>query len=555
MGEMMPTIQVSRKALERIIGREMSDEQIKEAMLRLGPGVDAIDKDTITIETFANRPDMLSEAGIGRLIAGLLDIKPGLRKYDARRSGYKVVVSRDVAKVRPKTACAVVSGITFDDGRIREIVQMQEKLHVTFCRNRRKAAIGIYPLERIKWPIRFEARKPSDIKFVPLGAGREMNGTQIINAHPTGRDYAHLLEGLDHYPIFVDAAGSVLSMPPIINSESTGKVTSETRDVFIECSGFDQDVLDMLLNIICCALADAGGSVHAVEVQYPQKRHVTPTLKERPVPVDIEYLNKRLGLCLKEAEVKRLLARMGIGYSARKAIVPAYRSDIIHPIDIVEEVVVAYGLDNLEPQRSTAATAGAEDPVAVFRTRLANMLVGLGLLEASTYNIDNINNQTVRCGVQKHVVPLANALTADFNALRAWMVPSVLGVLVANKHRDFPQRIFTIGTIFTPSKTAETRVQESNAAAVALCHARTDFTEAKQVTDYVTRLLGLQCVVEETDAPWAIEGRVAVVKAAGKVVATMGEIRPEVLQRWQIEMPTVVIEFDVDALFAAVKAK
>jgi phenylalanyl-tRNA synthetase beta chain len=498
---------------------------------------------------------MLSEAGIGRLIAGLLDIKPGLRRYDARRSGYKVVVSRDVSKVRPKTACAVVTGIVFDDERIKEIIQMQEKLHVTFCRNRRKAAIGIYPLERVKWPIRFEARKPGDIKFVPLGAGREMTGTQILSAHPTGRDYAHLLEGADVYPVFVDAANNILSMPPIINSEMTGKVGHETRDVFIECSGFDQDVLDMLLNIICCALADAGGAIHVVEVQYQQKRHVTPTLKEKAIPLDIDYANKRLGLALKETEVKRLLARMGIGYSARKAVVPPYRSDIIHPIDIVEEIVVAYGLDNLEPQRSSAATAGAESPAAVFRARMANLLVGLGLLEASTYNIDNLNNQTARCGVQKHVVQLANALTADFNALRAWMTPSLLGVLAGNKHRDFPQRVFSIGNVFTPSKASETRVHEGFAAGVALSSARVDFTEGKQLAEYLLRMLDLKCDVEEADEPWAIEGRVACLKVGGKCVATFGEVRPEVLQRWQLEMPAVVVEIDLDALFAAVQAK
>jgi phenylalanyl-tRNA synthetase beta chain len=551
----MPTVQISRKALDRIVGRSLSEEQLREALVRLGPGVDAMDKDMVTVEAFANRPDMLSEAGIGRLIAGLLDIKPGLRRYEARRSGYRVVVSRDVAKVRPKTACAVVTGVEFDDERIREIIQMQEKLHLTFCRNRRKAAIGIYPLERIKWPIRFEARKPQDIRFVPLGVGREMTGTQILSTHPAGRDYAHLLEGLDHYPVFVDAAGNILSMPPIINSEMTGKVTTDTRDVFIECSGFDQDVLDMLLNIICCALADAGGVVHAVEVHYQAKRHVTPTLKEKAVAIDIDYINKRLGLELRETEVKRLLGRMGIGYSGRKAIVPPYRADIIHQIDIAEEVMVAYGLDNLEPQKSSAATAGAEDPATVFRSRVADLLTGCGLLEASTYNIDNIANQTTRCGVQKHVVQLANALTADYNALRAWMMPSLLGVLRGNKHRDFPQRLFTMGAVFAPSKTAETRIAEGNACAVTLSHARADFTEARQLGEYILRMLDLQFTVDDADAPWAIEGRAAQLKIGTKVVATLGEIRPEVLQRWELEMPTAVVELDLDALYAAIKAK
>ncbi len=549
----MPTITLSKKALERLVGKKLPDAIIKDTMIMLGTGFEGIEGDAVSVEVFPNRPDLLSEAGMARALASLLGIKTGLRKYDARKGRYTVVVDKSVNKVRPRTACAVVTGIAFDDERIKEIIQMQEKLHVTYCRNRRKAAIGIYPLDKISWPVSYEARKSADIKFTPLEASREMSATQILGTHPAGRAYGHLLEGQEKYPLFVDAHGNVMSMPPIINADSTGRVTRSTHDVFVECSGFDQDVLDRLLGIIVCALADEGGTVHTVEVNYGPSKHVTPDLDPSPMKFDPLYVCKRLGLQLKESELRTLLGKMGLGYQAGKAIVPPYRVDILHPIDIAEEVMVAYGINAMEPQASGASTIGAEDPKSVFRARIANMLVGLGLLEANTYNLDNVINQTSRCNTKGDVVQLANSLTLDYNALRSWLVPSLLGVLRANRHHEYPQRFFTSGMAFSHVKGTDTGVAETLKLAVAVSHARADYTEVRQIIDHMMKLLGLECTIKDVEQDWAIPGRAAGVSVKDKCVAALGEVHPGVLVKWDLEMPVTVIELSLDALFECVQ--
>ncbi len=432
---------------------------------------------------------------------------------------------------------------------------MQEKLHVSHCRNRRKAAIGIYPLDKISWPVRFESRSPSEISFMPLEASREMTATQILSAHPTGKQYAHLLEGEKSYPVFVDSSDQILSMPPIINSALTGRVTEDTKDVFVECSGFDQQFLDNLLSIIVCALVDEGGQVKTVEVAYSSGSYSTPVLKPTTMPISIAYINRLLGLSLNETEIKRLLSRTGLGYSAKKAIIPPYRVDILHQIDLVEEVLIAYGLDNINPEHNEAATIGGENPLMVFRQRVADLIAGLGLVETSTYHLDSEVNQTVRSGSSLPVVKLENPRTSEYNCLRAWITPSLLEVFRTNKHRDYPQRIFCCGTIFSPDKSAECGVAEKQSIAIATSHVRVDFTETRQLAEALFCALGIEASWVENENGWAIPGRCASAKIGNREVAVIGEIHPKVLSEWQLEMPVSVLEIDLESLFAAVSSR
>ena len=108
-----------------------------------------------------------------------------------------------------------------------------------------------------------------------------MDGLQILSKHPKGRDYAHLLEGKKLFPYFIDAQNNILSMPPIINSHQTGKISESTKDVFIECSGFDYQTLKTCLNIIVTALADMGGQIYSLELDYGVKKTTSDLTPEK----------------------------------------------------------------------------------------------------------------------------------------------------------------------------------------------------------------------------------------------------------------------------------
>lgn len=546
----MPTITLNKNIFEKLVGKKLSIEQLKDRISFLGTDLEKIEGNEIVVEIFPNRPDMLSEQGFARAFSSFVGRKTGLRKYTAKKSNYKIIVDKSVNNIRPFTACAVVKNIKFNDEKIKEVIQIQEKLHITYGRNRKKLALGIYPFEKIKLPIRFEARKPDEIRFQPLESRELMSANQILSKHPTGREYAHLLEGKSMYPIFIDANNQILSMPPIINSETTGKITSKTKDVFIECSGFDFNTLSKCLNIIVTALSDMGGQIFEMELKYPyNKKFVTPDLQPEVMKLSLSYVNKILGLDLKENDVRKYLARMGYDYSKEKVLIPAYRVDVLHPADLVEDIAIAYGYDKFKEEIPKVATVAQESKFEIFKRKIAEMLIGLGLIETNTYNLTNKNNLTIDMGISVEYIELENVKNTDYNVLRSWMIPSLLHVLKGNKHHEFPQKIFEIGTIFKKSPKEETGIKEMARLAVAISDTKADYTEIRQILDSLFRALSIEYTIAETEHGSFIPGRVARIGVKGKGVAYIGEIHPMVLDNLALEMPVSVFELNLTDLY------
>ncbi len=555
----MPTITVSRKVLERKIKRRLRDDVLLDRVSFLGTDVESVSEREIVVEVFPNRPDMLSEHGLARAFASFMGVEKGMKKYKVFPATEKVTVDRAVSKVRPFTFCAIMKGMQLDDEKIRDIIQIQEKLHVTLGRNRKKVAIGVYPLDKIKMPITFTARPPKDILFRPLEMTKEVNGLQIVQSHPAGREYAHLLDGKDRFPIFVDSNNRILSMPPIINSHDTGKVTSSTTDLFIECSGFDEWTLKKCLNILVCALADMGGEIHAVQIVYPNKKEISPKLDPETIKVDISYINQKLGMEFKGPECKRLLEMMGMDVVVQggtlKVLVPPYRVDIMHPIDIVEDIAIAHGYDKFEPQLPNLFTIASEDEFSRFQNQIANMLVGFEFIEVNTYHLTQEDYQTTKMNMSKNLVEVKNPVSAEHHALRAWMIPTMLEVLRNNRQHEYPQKVFGMGSVFFSDSSTETGVGEKQHLALAVSADRATFTQMKQIVDSIMRNLNLEYDIEELEHGSFIQGRAASAQIGKKEIAYWGEIHPGVLENWQLDMPSIALEIDLEELFRAFKAK
>ncbi len=548
----MPSITLNRKVFEKLVGKKLPDEKLKDRISMLGTDLEKVDENEIVVEIFPNRPDLLSEQGFARAFSSFIGTKPGLREYQTIKTSDRVIIEPSVNNIRPYTACAVVKNLQFDNEKIKEIIQIQEKLHITYGRNRKKCAIGVYPLEKIQFPIRYLAKDPNQIKFQPLESDREMTGLQILNQHKAGREYGHLLENLNQFPIFIDANNQILSMPPIINSHHTGKISENTQEVFIECSGFDYNTLGKCLNIVVTALADMGGQIHSLELHYPRTTYLSPDLEPTPVKINLSYVNKILGLNLDEKQLQTHLKAMGYGYQDKKALVPAYRADILHQIDLVEDIAIAYGYENLEPEIPQVATIGQEDPFQKFLTKIRNILIGFKLQEIKTYHLMSKDELNTKMNLDLPPIPLKNAL-GDYNHLRNWLIPSGLKVLSENQHHDYPQNIFEVGTVFKKDESQETNVKENIRVSILLCHEKTDFTEIKQILDTFFQTLGTQYQIQETEHPSFIEGRVGRISVQNKKLAYIGELSPETLTNWGLIMPVTTLEINLTELFELIK--
>ena len=548
----MPTITLNKEVFEKLVGKKLPIEKLKDRISMLGTDLESIKGNEINVEIFPNRPDLLSEQGLARALSSFIGVKTGFRKYKVEKSGYSVTV-KGLPKEWPYAVAAIVKGLKFNDEKIREIIQVQEKLGITMLRNRNKGGIGIYPLDKITPPITFTADNPDKIKFVPLEHYKEITGRQILSQHPTGRTYAHICQDWGKFPFFKDSKGVIMSMPPIINSHTVGKITEDTKDLFVEATGTDLKTLKAALNIIVTTMADMGGKIYSFEMKYEGgKKFTTPDLNPTPMKFDIGYINKRLGLELKEADVKKLLERMGYGYEKGTSLVPAYRADVMHPSDLAEDICIAYGYENLKSEIPKVATLAEENPFSVFKERIANILVGLGILEVKTYHLTSKANQTTKMNSKSEVIELANPTSKEFDVLRTWLIPSMIEVLGSNLHNEYPQNIFDIGTIFKKGKT-DTGVKEADRLAVALCDEKSDFTSIKQALDYLMKMIDVKYEVRECECNSFIPGRVGRVSVNGKDVAYIGEIAPEVLANWEINMPVASFELNLTDLFGAIK--
>ncbi len=542
----MTILTIPRKKIESEIGKITPETEEKISMF--GTPIEDSTDEEISLEIFPNRPDLLSFQGLIRALKDFLK-KPSPKTYSTQKpeKNYKVIIDKSVKKIRPFTACAIVKNLNFNEEKIKEIIEIQEKLHASYGRNRKKLAIGIYPLEQIKLPITYLAKKPEEIKFQPLEYPREINGRQILSMHPTGREYRHLLADKELFPIFQDAKGEILSMPPIINSEKTGKITESTKEIFIECSGFHPEYLKKTLNMLVTILADMGGKIYSMEIKDNQK-YLSPDLESEKMSFNIETINKTLGIELKEKEIKKYLEKMGIEIKNNIALIPPYRTDILHEIDLAEEVAIAYGYENFIPEIPQISTIGQEDKTSILKKKISEILIGLNLLEISTYHLSTKEKQFKKLTIKEflnQIIEVEDSKTEN-NLLRNSLLANSIQILAENSDASYPQKIFELGKIFKPEKDKETQIQEQENLCISLCHEKANFTELKQILDYLIRMLDLKYEIIETSHPSFIEGRCGKIIINNQEAGILGEISPTVLKNNRIKMPVASLELNIN---------
>ena len=550
----MPTVEFSLRDLRELLGRELSIDELEEAVLYVKGELEGFDGDEVKLDIKdTNRPDLWSVEGIARELRGHLGLEKGLPEIEAEPSGVSLVIDAKVEEVRPRAIGAVVRGVSLDDSSIRQLIQLQEKIHLTYGRNRRSVAIGVYDYDRLTPPIRYTTVAPDGISFVPLDMEEELTPGEILEKHPKGREYGHLIKDHPEYPLMIDSAGNVLSIPPIINSSYTGKVTPETKNLFIELTGFEVGRLSPALNVLVAALHDRGGSIKTVRVEYPDRVITTPDLAPGGFTLSVDYALRTLGLELSPGEMARLLEKAR--YSARvkgskiSLLYPPYRDDILHMRDVVEDIAIAYGLNNMSPEVPRIPTIGGVLPLEEFSDVIREVMIGLGYQEVLTFSLTSKEKLFDKMRLKEHeACEIANPVSINWSALRTWLLPSLMEFLASNRHADYPQRVFEVGDVVVPDDEAETRARNVRKLACVLIHRRAGYEEASSVLDALLSTLGVDFRLKAGEHPSFIPGRTARVLLGEKEIGFIGEIHPGVLDNWGLRMPAAAFELEVTPL-------
>ncbi|AEK72550.1 phenylalanyl-tRNA synthetase subunit beta [Thermococcus sp. 4557] len=565
----MPKFDVSKADLERLVGKEFSVEEWEDLFLYAKCELDDVWEDDGGIYFKAdskdtNRPDLWSAEGIARQIRWALGFQKGLPEYKVEDSGVTVYVDEKLKDIRPYGLYAIVEGLSLDEEALKQMINLQEKVALTFGRRRREVAIGVFDFDKIKPPIYYRAAEKTE-RFVPLGFEEEMTLEEILEKHEKGREHGHLIRDKPYYPLLADSEGKVLSMPPIINSEITGRVTPETRNVFIDVTGWDLNKVMLALNVVVTALAERGGKIKSVKVVYPDFEIRTPDLTPKEFEVELDYIKRLTGLELSDGEIKDLLERMM--YSVElvdgraRLRYPAFRDDIMHARDVLEDVLIAYGYNEMEPEEPELAVQGRGDKFIEFEDAVRELMVGYGLQEVMTFNLTNRESQYGKMLLEPgedrfshppaELVEIENPISPKWSALRVWLIPSLLDFLSQNTHEEYPQRIFEVGKATLIDESRETKTVSESKVAVALAHPRVTFTEAKEILESVMHHLGFTYELEGVDHPSFIPGRAGKIVVEGKPIGIIGEIHPAVLENWGIEMPVAAFEMFLRPLYRA----
>lgn len=534
----MASITFPRKSIEKHV--KLTDEVIEKISM-LGTSVENIDSENITIEVMPNRPDMLSESGFIRALRAFLGKDKGMKEYKISKSDARIIVDKSVEGIRPYCMAAIVKNVKFDDEKIKEIMQWQEKIHTTIGRNRKKVALGYYILDKIKFPVKYLAKNPKEIIFTPLDTTEKMDALKILSKHPCGREYGNQLNGFTKFPVYYDSDGEVLSMPPIINSNNSGKIVAGTSDVLIECSGSDLGTLKRIISMAVVDLIDSGGKAYSVDIEYGTKTE-SISLKPEKLKVSLDNANRLLGLNLKEKELEKLLPKMGFGYSGGTVLIPSWRTDVLHEVDIIEDIGIAYGYENFMPEIPNISTSGSESNESNIKRKISGILTGLGISEVCSYHL--IKKEEAEIHKIKGI-ELENAKT-EYKILRPCLLIPSMRIIKENKDNDYPQKIFEIGTVFSTNNVEETGIQECERLLVACSPA--NFTEIKQILDYLVSSVGKNYSLKEVCKAELIDGRTGAIMCNGKAIGYIGELHPATLKQWGIRMPVSVIELNLDEL-------
>lgn len=548
----MPVITFKYQDLKDL-GIDMEKDELIDTLPMMSSDIEDFDDEEIKVEFFPNRPDNLSVEGVARSFKGFIGQEIGLPDYKVEESGEYVVVDSDVAAIRPYIGFAKIDNVDFSGDKLKYCMDFQENLHWVIGRDRKKVAIGIHNADVVEGPFKYIATPKDANAFVPLEKETEMTPDEILTEHEKGKDYAHLIDQFDKYPLILDKDDNVLSMPPIINGELT-KLKEDTNNIIVDVTGTDERAVNQALNIICSSFAEVGGQIKSMEVRYEDKTIVSPDLTPQEMNVHVDTANELIGgtkLTAQDIHDLLLKARFDaeiLDDNEVRAIIPAYRVDILHEVDIVENIAVQYHINDVVAKLPDINTVAYENNWFKAESTIREVMIGLGfqevmslMLTSEEAHYKNMNQE------EKPHVQVARPITIDRTMIRTSLINSLMEFLQDNKHEDLPQKIFEIGDVLYIDETKENKTVASKKLAGVICHSTANFTEIKSVVTSVLANLGYAMEIADSENRTFIAGRVADVTGAaqnGSIKGFFGEVSPEVITNFTLEYPVIAFEIE-----------
>lgn len=507
------------------------------------------------IEVPIDRIDLFSTEGISRVIRNYLN-KRVLSYIEPKESEIKVYVDHEVSNIRPYISCAIIEDISLNREAIRQFQQFQEIIHRTHCRRKRKASIFVHDLDKITPPIMFTCRKPDEIEFIPFGESKKMKAKQMLTSTHVGKLHAHLFFALEKYPALVDSKRGVLCIPMLVCSEEV-KVEEGTRNIFIEVTGMERGLVDDIISVAIANIIDRGGKIKSVSIIHPNIETHTPTLKKRVIKMSLSKVNRLLNANLDTQKITGILRKAGYEVKEEdnlEILIPYYRVDVIHEYDVIEDILLMYGCNNIRSSMLKGNTMAKEDKLTKFVKKIKEFMIGLGFQEilSPTLTDKKILKYFLKLN-ERDLIEILNVITPRYNILRKRLLPGVLEFLSNNTSKMYPQKIFEIGYVTMFFEESDTKSLSILKIASAISDFKVSYEEIMVPVYLILRKSKVPFKVEATTHEVFIPGRVArIIIGEGRnkqEIGVLGEIHPRILMNFKNLSPVAAFELNLQKLF------
>ena len=541
----MPVVEFPIEDISRIFS-DYDLEYVLNMLPFIGLDLEHQDDKNIRLEYSPNRPDFSTFYGISRALMGLLGKEVGIPKFEVHENNKNLInVGPSVSEVRPFIVGIVAKDHKLNNKTIKQIVSMQEDLHNGLGRKRSKASIGFHNLDNINFPLEYTTM--ANLSFIPLDHSSELTLTEILSNTEQGKKFGKLLKG-SRYPVLRDSKGNVISLPPIINSEST-RISNGVNNLFVEVTGVDKKAVYNVMDNIVATLADIGFKLETVIRQQGNSRDTfSANLNTTLLNIKTDYINKSLGLTLSIEDMIDCLRKSRLDATPNDSnsincMIPSYRIDIFGPIDIVEEVAIGYGLYNLEPSLPKSRLFGNKSKQNYFLDKIRQALIGMGLIENINFILSNKDIHFKKMNLKEpNFFTVNNSKSDEHDILRMSLLPSLLYSLSKNIHEEYPQKLFEIGSIFGRE---QVKFEKWSLSCVSAFNGVT-FSEIRAILQSLMEVcFNAKFETKQSENSSFVKGRSADIIYNGIVIGQIGEISPLLIDSFKIKMPVAAFELDL----------
>ncbi len=544
----MPVVTLYFDRIKKILGRSIPKGKIIDTLPFIGLDIEDETADHINVEYSPNRPDYSTDYGIITGLQGLLGIKLGMPVLKIKNGKYSIKADPSVSKIRPYVTAIEARNGKLDDETIRQIITMQEDLHNGLGRRRKKASIGIHDLEKIKFPLYYKT-VTREHSFIPLESDVSMTVKDILEKTETGKKYKNILEGHAKVPVIVDSDGKTISLPPIVNAKLT-EMNTKARNLLVEVTATDKNAAEGVLAVVANTLQIAGFELYSVKIT--GAGNCTPVLKSRDLVLEPKLVNKTLGIEISNQLIVKSLkkSRLDAKLRGKKIVctIPRYRTDIFGVMDLVEEVALGYGIQNLAPTMPESVSAGERNHTTKTLETVRSIMIGLGYLEVMNFELTSKEILYDKTGRESSkIISVADSKSQEHIILRDMLLPGMMEVLSRNIHETYPQKIFEIGTIFEK----DSPIKEGIHLSCLSAHKDVNFTEVKSVLQSLLKTgFNLSCNTVPQKGPMFVDGRTGSIVVNGKKLGSLGEMDTKVADNFKLRTPVAGFEIKLTDLLS-----